>query len=58
MKIVVEMELPEDKVAVLTNEAVKQKKTVGEILAELLDFLDAYEDEGLVEVLEKMREEN
>ena len=56
MKINVEMDLPESKVEILKAEAETQGKTIGEVLAEVIDFLDAYEDEGLAEVLERMKE--
>lgn len=56
MKINVEMDLPESKVEILKAEAETQGKTIGEVLAEVIDFLDAYEDDGLAEVLERMKE--
>ncbi len=56
MLINVEMDLPKAKVKILEKEAKAQGKTVGEIIANIIDFLDAYEDEGLAEVIERMKE--
>lgn len=56
MKITVEMDLPEKKVEILKKEAKEQGKTVGEVLEEVIDILDAYEDHGLEEVLQRIKE--
>ena len=56
MKITVEMDLPEKKIEILKKEAEEQGKTVGEVLEEVIDILDAYEDHGLEEVLQRIKE--
>ena len=56
MKINVEIDLAEEKIEILKKEALEQRKTIGEVLAEVINFLDAYEDDGLAEVIERMKE--
>ncbi len=56
LKVNVDIEVPVSKYDILSKEAHEHGKTIGEVLSEVIDFLDAYEDGGLEEVIERMKE--